>query len=372
MRANEVVGLVFANVHDDNISNLTGPRAMASVLFGGRYRLIDFSLSNLVNSGISKVGIITESNYQSLMDHVGAGKPWDLDRKSGGLYILPPYMAKGVGKFRGSLEALEGALTFLKRCKEKYVVMCNADVVSSINIENVVDFHIENDADITVCYKNGVMPKNDRDVLSLKVADGGKVTSVQLEDAGVENTDFSLGVFVISTELLISIITEARKHNMHDFSRDVILGGFDKFKVCGYKIDSYAEVIDSPYNYVKANMMLLNSDVRHNLFNRKRPVFTKSRDNMPTRYGINSKVENSIIGEGCVINGTVKNCVIFRNVNVADGAVLENCIIMQGSDIGENAKCRYVVADKNTKIADGTEIAGAETYYSFIKKNAEI
>lgn len=372
MRANDVVGLVFANVHDSNISELTGERAIASVLFGGRYRLIDFTLSNLVNAGISKVGLITQNNYRSLLDHIGSGKPWDLDRKSGGIYLLPPYVEAGVGRFKGSIEALGSSLTFLKRCKEKYVVMCNADVVSSINIENVVDFHIEKGSDITICYKNGVMPENRRDVLALKADEDGKVTELYLEEGGAENTDFSLGVCVIERELLIDIITEGRKQNLTNFSRDIVMPSLGKMKIFAYLIDSYAEVIDSNSSYVAANMKLLDPEVRRKLFLKKRPVFTKSRDNMPTRYGVNSDVSNCLIGEGCVINGKVKNSIIFRNVEIGENAEIENCIIMQGSVVGNGADCKYIVADKNVKISDGAKISGTEKYYSFIRKNSEV
>lgn len=372
MKTNEVVGLVFSNVHDSNVPELTEKRAIASVLFGGRYRLIDFTLSNLVNSGISKVGLITQNNYRSLIDHIGSGKPWDLDRKSGGIYLLPPYVSAGVGRFKGSVEAIDGAMTFLKRSKEKYVVMCNADVVSSMNIENIVDFHIDNCADITICYKNGTMPENRRDVLALETEKGGKVKRLYLEEGGTENTDFSLGVCVIEREFLISLIEEARRDNLTNFSRDVVMPQLGKCSVYAYKIDSYAEVIDSNSSYVKANMMLLDPEVRRSLFQKKRPVFTKSRDNMPTRYGISSKVENSIVGEGCVIDGTVKNSIIFRNVTVEDGANVENCIIMQGSVVKKNSECKYMVADKNTTISEDAVIKGTENYYSFIRKNSKV
>lgn len=372
MRANEVMGIVFANVHDRYISALTEQRAMASLPFGGRYRMIDFSLSNLVNAGISKVGVITESNYRSLMDHIGSGKPWDLDRKAGGLFILPPYNTAEAGGFSGHVEGLIGAMQFLRRSKEKYVVMCDADVVSNIDIEAVVDSHIARGADVTVCYKNGTMPINDRDVLAFKTDKNFKIEEIYLEEQGKEKVDFSLDIFVIERELLISLILEASSKNLSNFSRDVIMPKVSALNIYGYKVDNYAEVIDSLEVFVNANMKLLDPKARKELFVSTRPVYTKSRDNMPTRYGIDAKVTNSLVADGCVIDANVKNCIIFRDVTVGSGSSLENCIIMQGATIGQNTNLKYVVADKNAAVGDNVQMFGAPTYSSFIKKNAKI
>lgn len=374
MRANEVMGLVFANVRDKNISELTDYRAMASVFFGAKYRLIDFTLSNLVNSGIYKVGVLTESNYRSLMDHISSGKPWDLDRKYGGLYILPPYNTAEVGRFKGTVRALDSAMTFLSRSKEKYVVMCNANVVSNIDIEAVVDSHLKSDCDITVCYKNGTMPENKRDMIALNVDGKGNVTDIRLDAKGTENVNYSLGIWVIEKELLMKLISEAAARNLYDFSRDVVMALFNagKLKVKGYEITTYAEVLDSPQSYVDASMKLLDASVRRELFVKNRPIYTKSRDNMPTRYGVSSDISNTLLGEGCVIDGTVKNSIIFRDVIIESGAVVENCILMQGVKVGKNSHLKYVAADKNTEISENSEIFGAEKYYNFIKKDAKI
>lgn len=372
MRANEVMGIIFANAHDRYLSDLTQNRAIASVLFGGRYRLIDFPLSSLVNAGIGKVGVITENNYRSLMDHIGSGKPWDLDRKSGGLFILPPYNTAEAGDFNGHIEGLWGAMTFLRRSKEKYVVLCDADVVCNIDIEALVDRHIETGADITLCYKHGTMPENDRDVMAFTMTSDHKIDDICFKSGNTPNVDFSLDIFVMERELLIALILEASSRNLRNLSRDIIMPKVKTLSLYGYEITGYAEVMDGMDSYVRANMKLLDPEVRRELFAADRPIYTKSRDNMPTRYGVNAKTYNSLIGDGSVILGTVRNSIIFRDVTVEEGAVLENCIIMQGAKIGKNAKLKHIVADKNAVISDSTEMAGAATYPSFVKKGSRI
>ena len=372
MKNNDVIGLLFANVRDRNLESLTSLRAAASVPFGARYRLIDFALSNLVNAGINKVGVITANNYRSLMDHIGSGKPWDLDRKAGGLFILPPYSTYDVGSYHGSVGALGGAMTFLRRCKEKYVVLCDANIVINIDIKQIVKEHIKSGRDITVCYKNGDMPANNLNLLALNVEASGEISQICFCEEGTPNQNYAIGIFVMDRELLMKLTVDAINKNLKHFSRDIIMANHGSLSMNGYKIESYAQLMASQNSYVKASMDLLRPEVRRDLFVKDRPVYTKSRDNMPTRYGVAAKVNQSLIGEGCVIAGEVKNCIIFRDVIVEEGAVLENCILMQGTKIGKNAKLKFIVADKNTTISEGVEMSGAPEYYSFIKKDAKI
>ena len=372
MITSSALGIVFANVHDNLISELTEKRSMASIPFGARYRLVDFSLSNLVNAGISKVGIITRENYQSLMDHLGSGKAWDLDRKNGGIFILPPYSSYKMNIFRGHVDALAGIMTFLERSTEEYVVMCDADVVSNIDIEDMLRHHKSLGADVTVACKTGNLPLNEKDIMIFGTDKDGWVTSIETAEKSLNDVNFSLDIFVIKRELLIDWIKSASRKSSVSLTRDVFIPKIGSMKMLTYKVDTFAEVIDSADGYVKTSKMLLDAAVRRELFNSERPVYTKTLDDMPTRYGIDAIVQNSLVGNGCVIEGTVKNSILFRGVTVEKGAAIENCILMQGTYVGKNSVLKNITADKGVRINDGVTLMGSDEKYVFIGKGKEI
>ncbi len=369
---NNTLGIIFANVHDDLIPELTEKRSMASVPIGGRYRLIDFSLSNLVNTGISKVGIITKENYHSLMDHLGSGKAWDLDRKNGGIFILPPFSSSNLGFYRGHVEALAGVMTFLRRSTEEYVVMCDADVVSNIDIAEVLAQHKEKNADVTVAYKRGRLPINSNDIMILDLDGENKVIGATTGEADDTEVNFSLDVFIIRRELLIDWINAATKKSETSLTRDVFMPKIGEIEMYAYEVTDYAEVMDSTEKYVKINRDLLRAEVRKDLFNKDRPLYTKTGDDMPTRYAVGSNAVNSLIADGCVIEGTVKNSVLFRGVTVKKGAVVENCIIMKNTVVGENCRLNNVTIDKSAVISDGVVLSGTEKKNVFIEKGKEV
>ncbi len=372
MLSNQAMGIVFSNVHDDLLRELTEVRSMGSVPFGGRYRLIDFSLSNLVNAGITKVGIITRANYQSLMDHLGNGKPWDLDRRKGGLHILPPYGNVDAGMYTGHVDALAGVMNFLERSSEEYVVLCDSDVVCNIDLTPMMEAHIEKQADVTVAYKRGRLPKNHRDIMSFSFGEGGRVKDIELSGKIEGDCDFSLDFMIIQRETLIRLVKEATARNYTSLGRDIFQSRVDTLRIFGWEVDGYAAVMDCISTYVKSSMQLLSPEVRSQLFTRERPVYTKTRDDMPTKYGLGSYVKNSIIADGCSIEGRVENCILFRGVKVHKDAVLRNCIIMQDSVIGEKAELSYVTADKNVRVTEGRVLTGAESYPIFIRKGTSV
>lgn len=371
MITSSALGIIFANVHDHLINELTEKRSMASIPFGGRYRLVDFSLSNLVNAGISKVGIITRENYQSLMDHLGSGKYWDLDRKNGGIFILPPYSSYKMNIFRGHVDALAGIMTFLERSTEEYVVMCDSDVVSNIDIDDMILRHKSSGADVTVASKFGKLPRNDEDIMILSTNADGFVTNIETATKSDEDVNFSLDIFVIKRELLIDWIISASRKSSVSLTRDVFIPKVGNMKMLAYPVDTFAEVIDSADGYVAVSKRLLDNNVRRELFNPDRPVYTKTRDDMPTRYGIESVCENSLIGNGCIIEGTVKNSILFRGVKVEKGATVENCILMQSTTVKENAVLKNVTADKAVTVNQGVTLMGSDDKNIFIGKGKE-
>lgn len=372
MRASAVSGLVFANANDKLLKKLTEKRSMASVPFGGSYRLIDFSLSNLVNAGITNVGLITTGNYRSLMDHVSNGIYWDLDRKNGGLHILAPYMASDVKRFRGTVDALNAAMDFIERCESDYIVLCAADVLANVNIGEAVQKHVNNNADITIIYHNGMIPANRDDAMILSFDENDVVTELEFEGSSETKQNYGIGITIIGRQLLSDLVADAVEKDLQNFNRDVLAKKIDELKVIGYEHKGFITLMNGTSTYYKAHMDLLDRNVRKELFNRERPIYTKIRDDMPTRYGIGSEVKNSLIGDGCVIDGVVKNSILSRGVKVEKGAVVENCILMQETNVKANAVLDSVIADKNVVVTEGMVVKGTADRRIFINKNETV
>ncbi len=368
------VGIIFSNIHDDNVPELARIRTLGSIPFGGRYRLIDFPLSNMVNSGIDTVGIITKSNYQSLMDHVGSGKDWDLARKDGGLIILPPYGdTESSTLYTSRLEALKGITNFLFRADEEYVVMTDCDTVSRINYNEVIEYHIRNRADITLVYKQlkkGEYPVKNSNSFTLN--DEGRIIDVKFKaDESEEVSNVFTNVFVLKKSLLQNIVMDSISHNKHHFMADIIASNLDGMKVMGFEHKGFFAGITSLQAYYESNLKMLDKDVRHEVFG-DRSVFTKIRDSAPTKYGKSAIVKNSMIADGCTIEGELENSIIFRNVKVARGAVIKNSIIMQNTVLGENCTLNCIITDKNVSIRDRKVLSGSENHPFYIGKGIMI
>ncbi len=371
------VGLIFSNIHDNNIPELTRMRTLGSVPFGGRYRLIDFALSSMVNSGISKIGIVTHNNYQSLIDHLGNGKDWDLARREGGIKILPPYISSfenaASNKYYSTrLEALLGTVNFFNRCKEDYVVMSDCDVICNIDINDVIDQHISTGADITFVTKETV-PSVGELVRVVECDGDGNVTDVIDKKNVNEKTRVYINVMVVKRTYLLNVLDSAIGHGYTSFMQDVVRKNIGKetYKIYDYK-GPYAH-IGSMEGYFGCSMKLLDGEMREQLFGVKnRPVHTKIRNSAPTRYCDGAAVKNSVVAEGCVIEGTVENSILFRGVHVGKGAVVKNCILFQDTYICQNAELNCVITDKNVMIKDKRKLSGHETMPFYIGKNMSV
>lgn len=364
------VGIVFSNIHDDLVPELTRNRTIASVPFGGRYRLVDFALSNMVNSGISKVGVITKSNYQSLMDHVGSGKEWDLARKNGGLIILPPYGDRDSSSiYNTRLQALKGILSFLQRSTEDYVVMTDCNCVCKVDYDKILESHIKRKADITLVYKEKQLAKGERIQKSsvFTLDEESRITEIVSSDNIDGNINLFLNIFVMKKTLLQNIVLDAIARGLHHFTGDILSKNLKSLKIYGYKYDGYFQTINSIESYFNQNMNLLKPEVRDELFG-DRSIYTKVRDSAPAKLLATANVKNSLIADGCEIEGEVINSILFRGVRVKRGAVVENSIIMQDSVIEENAKINCVIADKNVTIKSRRVLSGCETHPFFIAK----
>lgn len=368
-----VLGLVFANMHDTTLGDMTKNRTMGSVMFGGRYRLIDFPLSNMVNSGISEVGVITKSNYQSLLDHLGSAREWDLARKKGGLYILPPFGNVESTLYRGRIEALYGAMSFIKHSRAKYVILSDCDVVTNIDYKPIVEAHIESGADITAVAHTGVYSSDDIKTSTVFNVDADKnVTSVLINPDISGTCTTSLNVFVMSMDFLIETVNDAMARGNVSFERNILQEKCRELKIKIYEYDNYFSKLNSPESYFKSNMALLEPENARKLFVPKRSIYTKVSDNAPVKYDLDSKVSNSLIADGCIIEGEVENSVLFRGVKVGKGAKVKNCILMQGTVVGDNAELSYLITDKNVSICENHILTSSPQYPMYVGKGASV
>lgn len=368
-----VLGLVFANMHDTTLGDMTKNRTMGSVMFGGRYRLIDFPLSNMVNSGISEVGVITKSNYQSLLDHLGSAREWDLARKKGGLYILPPFGNVESTLYRGRIEALYGAMSFIKHSRAKYVILSDCDVVTNIDYKPIVAAHIESGADITAVAHTGVYSSDDIKTSTVFNVDADKnVTSVLINPDISGTCTTSLNVSVMSMDFLIETVNDAMARGNVSFERNILQEKCRELKIKIYEYDNYFSKLNSPESYFKSNMALLEPENARKLFVPKRSIYTKVSDNAPVKYDLDSKVSNSLIADGCIIEGEVENSVLFRGVKVDKGAKVKNCILMQGTVVGDNAELSYLITDKNVSICENHILTSSPQYPMYVGKGASV
>lgn len=369
---NNMMSILFASGNESKLNELTLHRTTASLPFGGRYRLIDFTLSNLVNSGVTQIGIVTRSNYQSLMDHIRQGRDWDLNRKNGGISVFPPFVYNSTRDvYKGKIEAIYSIMSFLTRAKEEYVVISNCNIAMNLDISAVFKAHLDKKAKVTVLSHMGYTTTSRRIVLETDADD--MVNDIyETEFAGTEEKLISLNAYIISKELLIELVQKAYARGLVDFEKDILFKLVEEKSVFTYKVDSYAAIIDDVKTYYAESMNLLNFDTRNALFEGDSKIYTKVKDSVPTVYQEGAKVTNSLLADGCVINGTVENSILFRNVRIEEGAVVKNSIVMENGVVGKNSSLQYAITDKDVTITDNRNISGFITYPIVIVKGKKV
>jgi glucose-1-phosphate adenylyltransferase len=364
------IGVIFSSIGDHLIRDLTEQRCMGSVPFGGRYRLIDFPLSAMVNAGISKVGISARHNYRSLMDHLGSGKPWDLSRKNGGIYLFPPYSNLSGSSNATRLLELAAMMPFLENSKEDYVVLSDCDTIYNFDLSAMLDEHIASGADITFAYAHGKKPRSANGRMVFNMSDDKQITEILIDPEKDEDCDYAINFSIHNRALLIQLVKDAISRNYNTLGRDIFQRQLSKLNLRGYKLEGYVRVIDNISSYFAAHQDLLQKEVRTALFCQDRPIFTKVRDDAPTRYAIGGNVKNSLVADGCLIEGEVENCILFRGVKIGKGATLKNCVIMQDTVVGDGASLTCVITDKNADIAPARTLIGFDSYPAYIAKNS--
>ena len=367
------IGIIFPNSYDNLVPELAGDRLMASIPFAGRYRIIDFLLSSLANCGISNIAIVVRENYHSLMDHLGSGRAWDLLRKNGGLSIFPPYAEKNMKVYSGRVEALESILPYLKSKKEKYVIMMDANIAVDFDFNAMLAEHIESGADVTVAYTEQEIPAeliragSHGDMYYTLKLDDGRVRRIFMNSEMCGKQNLSMNIYIMDREALIDKIHAALVRGYSYFERDILAPRLEKYNIRGYKYDGYYARICGLKSYFDENMKLLDDENLDALFTGGQ-IYTKIRDDNPTRYINGCKTKNNLVADGCVIEGDVENCVLFRGVKIAKGAKIRNSVLMQDTVVNAGARLDYVVTDKNVTIEVGQELKGTDTQPFYVAK----
>jgi glucose-1-phosphate adenylyltransferase len=361
-------GIIFSNIYDGALGDLTAKRTVASLPFGGRYRQIDFVLSSMVNSNITSIGVITKYNYESLMDHLGSCEEWDLNRKKGGLCIIPPFAFGRSDVYHGKLEALYTALSFLRGQDTDYVVLSDTITLCNIDYRKVLSSHIKSGKDVTVIAS---VPRSGHDNYPVVFkSDNGEVKSIKVNCSAEADSFVGFGMFVIGREFLIKVVEECVAAGFYHFERDFLQKYFNdgKISVNAYMFD---DVILRNYNipvYLKNNLKLTDENVRKDLFKPASPVYTRVHDEIPTYYDENAVVDECIVADGCIIKGELEHSVVFRDVQIGEQTKVTGSIIMQGTKIGKNAYIENAIIDKDVIINDGVRLVGSVNNPVIIKK----
>lgn len=370
-----IMGIIYTGERDAQLRELTATRAVAAVPLGGRYRLIDFPLSSMVASGVRNVGVIAQRNYNSLMDHLGSGKEWDLHGKRSGLVLLPPFLTKdNVGVYSGFLDALRSNLHYLRRSKERYVVVTDTHMLFSAHFDEMTAAHEASGADITLLYTKDPSVRRNGAGRYLHVEEDGRVSGIEVDPSIPRMPYTYMESFCIRRELLITLVDQAVSRGQYHLTRDLLMNGIydGSLNVHGFEYKGFVWHLDSVQAYFDCSMDLLRHEVRASLFEPDRPVLTKLRDEMPTRYMSGSSVRNSLIADGCVIEGTVENSILSRGVRVERGAVVRDSIIMQDGLIKSGAQLQNCILDKQVTIREGTRMLGPRSYPIVIAKNLTV
>ncbi|MBQ1342685.1 MAG: glucose-1-phosphate adenylyltransferase subunit GlgD [Firmicutes bacterium] len=372
----DVCALVYAGEENPNLRDLVMSRSVAALPVGGRYRAIDFLLSNMVNSGIRNVGIITQKNFKSLSDHLGSGKEWDLSRKKDGLFMLPPFdSTSSAHLYRGMCDAIHSKLDYLEKASQSYCLLTGSYTVYSADYELMMKAHLEHNADITMLYSQEPLdfPGQERfkDV-RVSTDEEGRVRDLEVDSNNMRSPKLGMDVYLVKKSLLEYLVQNSCARGGYRFVSDVLIPNLRNLRIFAVRHDGYVQRLHSVYAYYKLNMDMLDSKVRKDLFRPGRPVYTKIKDEPPVRYMEGAHINNCILGDGCELYGSAEGSVLFRGVALGRGARAKNSIIGQGTAVGENCELENVITDKYVRIRKGVRLIGTPQFPVIIRKGAVI
>jgi len=371
----DVMGIIYTGENDTRLRELTMLRAIAALPVAARFRVIDFQVSSMVNAGIKNIGVIMQKNYHSLMDHLGSGKEWDLHGKNEGLHILPPFLTReNVGVYGGLLDAIRSNTNYLERSKQSTVVLSGSDIIYNARLEEILKFHQDSGAVVTLMYTKNPGMKRDELGTYLELDEAGNITDMEVQPTHPNYDNAYMKVMVIKRELLQSLVDKAVAHGLHDLDRDFLqkMVREKQYKINAYEYKGECWRIDSVQSFFKFNMDILDPEKMKGIFRDDLPVYTKVRDEMPAYYGEKAHTVNSLIADGCQIEGTVENSILFRGVRIAEDAYVKNCIIMQDGQVHPGAHIENCIMDKQSVIKRNAKLIGPEAYPIVIGKNVVI
>lgn len=370
----QVLGLINLHENEEFFKELTHHRSLAVVPFLGRYRLIDFILSNMVNSGIQNVGILVPNKYRSIMDHLRSGKEWDLARKRDGLFILPPAHAHfSMGIYKGDMEHFHNHLDYIKRSSQQYVLIAGSKMICNMNFKDAFQFHIDKGADITVLYKPAASCSADFPRPIAIRCRGDQVVDMEVNPGSAAPfEDISMEMYIMSKSRLISIVEGCISRGEFDFVKDGIIKNIGRLQICGYPHNEFVAKINSVQSYYRHSMSLLETETWRQLFHKDRPIYTKVKDEAPANYRASAEVSNSLVANGCIIEGRVENSILFRGVTVQKGAHIKDSIILQKCQIDAGATLENVICDKECHVTEGRNLKGEKNYLLVIEKGMVI
>ena len=368
---NNVMGVIFASDNETKLNELTIHRTTASLPFAGRYRLIDFTLSNFVNAGVTQIGIVTRSNYSSLMDHIRMGRDWDLNRKNSGISVFPPFVLNSSREmYKGKIEAIYSIQGFIRRSQEEYVLLSNSNIAMNIDFDEVMKSHMESNADITMLVHRAKTTTSRRLVVE---SEGKEIKDLYISQTpSSEEKTLGLNVYLIKKDLLLTLVEHEYARGHVDFEKDILMKQLGSLTINAYLVTSHVAIVDDVRTYYNESMNVLDPKVREELFYGDSIIYTKVKDSVPAIYKEHAAVKNSLIADGCEIDGLVENSILFRGVKVEKGAEVRNSIIMEDGKIMENGSVCYAITDKNVTISAGRTISGYESYPVVIVKDKTV
>jgi len=370
-----VTGIIFTN--DATMGELTNKRTSGSIPFGGRYRQIDWALSNMTCAGIRHIGLISRHSYQSLMHHIGDGEEWGLELEEGGLEFLTPYSTATNYLYRGKLESIYNAMDFLEYSDndgDDLVVLSDSAILANVDLADVIRSHIDSGKHVTVVTKAGIANGEKKLDLAIKLDDNGEVADMVVDFAATEDYVASMDIFVLSKARLIKWVKEMVARDKYHMDRDLVMGGWRRGQI-GINVYQFAGTAlynESVEEYFANSLSLICKDIRNDIFNGNHPVYTKVRDRVPTYYGEGCEIENCLIADGCMLEGEVEDSVLFRQVTIEKDAEVENCIIMNDSVVGEGAELKYVILDKNVTVTPGAKLVGTKKNPIVVKRGETV
>ena len=375
----DLMGIINLAEPTDGLGELAQHRTLGAIPFGSRYRLIDFTLSNMVNAGIRNVGILLMDRFGPLLDHIKDGKEWDLDRQRDGMFLLPPPVSPRVppparesGEAGCNIQNLAYNREYLVKSRQEYVLFTGSNMIANIDFTQALAFHKQKRADVTVIYNQDCGLEQNPPYTAVVVGEDGRILDIALNPQHCTSQKIALNMYILSKERLLQLVDHGSARQKRDLFTELIMPRLNDLKIYGYEHKGYVGAVNSLKSYYQHSMELLQPEVWQELFFKHGQIHTKVKHEAPVRYLEGSKVSNSLLASGCTIEGTVENSILFRGVQVGPGVVIKDSIVMQKAQLGPGVRLKNVILDKDVTISAGKSLTGDPQFPLVINKLAKV